>query len=381
MNIFLGPQVVFLLFCLVQGCTSAGFLLLGGGKRIGAGWLGFLVLALTAQMLDYFLSASGIYFHHRGLYFSPLFYSFAFGPLLYSYCRVRMADGLFASEKVGTGEGGPVGEGRLSFWHWIPVGVQFVFYCTLGLQSLDTKAWFWMEVHKPITRYMEYYGSLFSMVLYLASILRLSKGSMAKPAWFAPSICALLGFYGLAAIDPLINEHYLPAGAPKFYLAQLALPVIAYALAVGAWLFPQLKSISGSLALPSRPRPQADPGLLKKTMAALDQQRLYTDPDLSLGGLASYLGCSPNQLSATINSGLDQSFSELLNGLRVAEVKRRLEGPEVLQFTILALAFDSGFNSKSAFNRIFKESTGCTPNTYRKRCQPTFRDDMVLDEA
>jgi AraC-like DNA-binding protein len=50
----------------------------------------------------------------------------------------------------------------------------------------------------------------------------------------------------------------------------------------------------------------------------------------------------------------------------VDEVKQRLENPRFKHLTILAIAYDSGFNSKSSFNTIFKEKTGLTPSDYMK---------------
>jgi AraC-like DNA-binding protein len=59
------------------------------------------------------------------------------------------------------------------------------------------------------------------------------------------------------------------------------------------------------------------------------------------------------------------NFFDLVNGYRVREVQQRLEDEESRQFTILAIAFDAGFNSKTSFNTIFKKHTGMTPSEYR----------------
>jgi AraC-like DNA-binding protein len=60
-----------------------------------------------------------------------------------------------------------------------------------------------------------------------------------------------------------------------------------------------------------------------------------------------------------------------VNSLRLAEVQRRLLKADARQLTVLALALEAGFNSKSTFNRIFKEKTDLTPKGYRKKYQPT----------
>ena len=65
--------VVFHLFCIVQGLTTAVYLLVGP-RRAGSRWLGLLLLALTLQVIDYFLSRSGVYYRNRWLYFTPMIY-------------------------------------------------------------------------------------------------------------------------------------------------------------------------------------------------------------------------------------------------------------------------------------------------------------------
>jgi AraC-like DNA-binding protein len=63
---------------------------------------------------------------------------------------------------------------------------------------------------------------------------------------------------------------------------------------------------------------------------------------------------------------MGKNFYNLVNDYRVEEVKRRLEDPQYKHLTILAIAYDSGFNAKSSFNTIFKEKTGSTPSEYLK---------------
>ena len=64
---------------------------------------------------------------------------------------------------------------------------------------------------------------------------------------------------------------------------------------------------------------------------------------------------------------MGKNFYTLVNDYRIEEVKRRLEDPRYRNLTILAIAYDSGFNAKSSFNTIFKEQTGMTPSEYQKQ--------------
>jgi AraC-like DNA-binding protein len=109
--------------------------------------------------------------------------------------------------------------------------------------------------------------------------------------------------------------------------------------------------------------------LLEGLLRLMHEQKPYTDPDLTLHQLASQLSVSPHNLSEVINTRLDKSFHDFVNGYRVDEAKIRLVNPKLAHQTILAIAFESGFQSKSTFNKIFKRFTGKTPSSFRRDSQ------------
>lgn len=90
----------------------------------------------------------------------------------------------------------------------------------------------------------------------------------------------------------------------------------------------------------------------------------YRKSDLSINELSSQLGVHPNYLSQIINGKEGKNFYDFVNTYRVEEFKRLITIPENRQITLLSLAFDCGFNSKSSFNRYFKKTTGKTPSEY-----------------
>lgn len=95
-------------------------------------------------------------------------------------------------------------------------------------------------------------------------------------------------------------------------------------------------------------------------------EKLFTNPELSLSELAAKLSVHSNILSQVINTRESKNFFDYINTLRVEEFKKLALSPEHQKFTLLALAFDVGFNSKTSFNRNFKKVTGLSPSEYLK---------------
>ncbi|MBA4851012.1 AraC family transcriptional regulator [Emticicia sp. BO119] len=94
------------------------------------------------------------------------------------------------------------------------------------------------------------------------------------------------------------------------------------------------------------------------------QEKLFKNPELSLGDLAERLDIHQNTLSQVINSFEQKHFYDYINELRIVEFKQIALTPDSQKYTLLSLAFDCGFNSKTTFNRTFKKSTGISPKEY-----------------
>ncbi len=98
-----------------------------------------------------------------------------------------------------------------------------------------------------------------------------------------------------------------------------------------------------------------------------EKEKPFLDGKLSLSEVAQHMNISVNHLSQVINEQLRMTFFDFVNSYRVDEVKARLSSPDVKNFTLLGIAYDSGFNSKSSFNSIFKKFTGLTPSQFAKQ--------------
>ncbi len=104
--------------------------------------------------------------------------------------------------------------------------------------------------------------------------------------------------------------------------------------------------------------------LFHKLSLLMKEQEVYKQGELTIGELAQTLDIHSNYLSQVINEKQGCNFYEYVNNYRVEEFKRLSSLPQSKNMTLLALAFDCGFNSKSSFNRYFKKVTGVTPTAY-----------------
>ncbi len=107
--------------------------------------------------------------------------------------------------------------------------------------------------------------------------------------------------------------------------------------------------------------------IMKRVTYLFDVEKIFRKEDISLQSLSEELTVPAYQLSWVINKKMNITFSGLVNSYRIEEVKKRLASAQDKDKNILDIAFDSGFNTKTSFNRVFKKMTGITPSQYRRR--------------
>lgn len=103
--------------------------------------------------------------------------------------------------------------------------------------------------------------------------------------------------------------------------------------------------------------------IARKIEAAMEKDMLYRDANLSLWDLAKHISVTSHYVSQTLNTQLHKSFFDLVNGWRIKDAIEQLKTTDE---TILVIAYDVGFNSRSAFYKAFKRETGKTPSDLRK---------------
>ena len=109
------------------------------------------------------------------------------------------------------------------------------------------------------------------------------------------------------------------------------------------------------------PVPESELSALTQFM---ETEKPYLNADIRIGELADALQMPKHQLSRIINQGFGQNFFDFVNGYRIRAFIDARNGPRLRHLNTLELAYMSGFNSKSAFNRAFRKETGRNPREY-----------------
>ena len=107
--------------------------------------------------------------------------------------------------------------------------------------------------------------------------------------------------------------------------------------------------------------------LIDQIVRLMTEEKVYKCQHLDLKSLSERLQAPSYLVTKAMNEGLGLNFYELINRYRVEEVKALLINHDHKRFTLMAVAFDAGFNSKTTFNTVFKKMTGVTPSLYRSQ--------------
>ena len=200
-----------------------------------------------------------------------------------------------------------------------------------------------------------------------------------------------LGVLYVLYVFALFFADFLGAGEQAGTTLSLMMVTVIYAMGYMGIRQPAIFSHAGSGATPGTvssdvPDPvAAEPERKKYQKSALDADmssallaelqrhmadaRPYLDSTLTLTELAEQMRISPNYLSQVINEQTGSNFFDFVNQYRVEAAKERLR--ESGQTSILAIAMDAGFNSKSAFYTAFKQHSDMTPGQFRKSTTAT----------
>ncbi len=180
----------------------------------------------------------------------------------------------------------------------------------------------------------------------------------------------------------IIYDSFLTSGYPEHIdVIYVFIAILIYAIGYGALNQPEVFNKTGVDELNADNREpaikdkyeksslsEADIEKIKiKLLQLMSIKKVYLKSEITLTQLAVELNITNHNLSETINKAFNKNFYDFINAYRVEEFKNRIKNPEFSNYSLLAVAFDSGFSSKSSFNTIFKKYTNQTPSEYKKQ--------------
>lgn len=355
-------------------------LLLFGKKQNQAAnrFLALMLLIIAAWMFWTVSLGIGLNQYFPILNIIPFTFSLAMGPAIYFYVQKMCWPKQLLNKTV--------------ILHFIPVGIELIVHFANVWLSQQTGASFkstfiFLSIYPLIQ-----FASIISIATYIYfSFKHLKKFHYALKEnysdyvkyqlyWLKRLLIVFIAYelcwLPYTLVDYLIFDFKL--SIESYYPLHMMISIIGIWLAVESFVNPDTKLVdlhqerdaNQDENTPSieeemlTPQEQQTAIWLKQQMS---EKRYYLDAELTLRTLADILDIHPNNLSRILNKGLKQSFADFINSYRVQEVIAQIDNESNATATLLEIAFDSGFNSKTTFNRIFKKFTQQTPLNYRKQ--------------
>ncbi len=188
-----------------------------------------------------------------------------------------------------------------------------------------------------------------------------------KPLMIYLSFCVI--WIPIRIIDILFFEEALRSY--YFNLGFVSLATITCWIGFKGYLTTHINTVGFLKNQKTNPTHDFTASDLESTASTLQQlmleEKYYLDHDLSLSSFAKKTGYPQKKISIALNNSLQLSFHEFVNNYRVEAFKQNLQNKKFAHLSLLGIALESGFGSKSSFNLVFKSSTGMTPQRYKQQ--------------
>ncbi|WP_319480220.1 helix-turn-helix domain-containing protein [uncultured Draconibacterium sp.] len=346
--------------------------------------LGLLTFVLSLSLLGGIYGMSGFYksFPHFTNVADPMF--LLYGPLLFIYIFVLTQNRL----------------PRNYVLHGLPFLIYIISFIPLYLKSAEEKIewaeYIFLNDHVPLKGLLMQLLRVVHISIYIVLSLVAVKNYQTKIKDNFSDIEKIslnqakniLYFFLFALVVACISFVFGYVLSYSFSLSNniigLVIGIIIFALAYSTWNKKNIQEMVASKGGDKTEKPIEAPQKTKgrsvfvlteeqleeyggRLETAIEEEKVYTENELSLAELSKKINIQAYQLSELISRLYNESFFDFINRHRIEEIKARIEDPESDSYSLLGIAMDSGFNSKSSFNTAFKKFTGLTPSEYRKQ--------------
>ena len=395
--------VAILGFGALQGYFFSAILLVQKkGNRRANRWLAVFVLLTAYYLTVQVVQISGLYIHFPYVIGTGSPFWYLLGPLMFFYVKFLLDN-----------------SARFSFWHLLHI-IPFLnqaykslfFYALPGEKKV---AAFQRFIATPAGFSWDYLIISILLLSYLFVCIRMLKRAekkfrnhsattqSANITWFKRLLTA---FTIYVVFDSIIGTwlaiHKLDS-TPLFMTTNVMMATFVQIVAYTAALYPEKLFAAGEVFLTLNQNGEngegkflpgsmkkkyqnsalspEDAGLyLEKLRDLMKDEQPHLNSDLKLPDLAKMLDISPHNLSQLLNQEVGLSFYDFINEYRIKEAQKRLLDPTFKDYTILAIALDSGFHSKTSFNRMFKKCTNLTPSEYIKKYSLISKNITTIDQ-
>ncbi|WP_442265844.1 helix-turn-helix domain-containing protein [Tenacibaculum sp. ZS6-P6] len=368
--------ILFTIMCVcgLQAMILSGLIAFKHPRRLANIFLASLVffyaLIVVNIVLVNVLKDQGLLYVFRYIQMEMLFGS---GPALYFYTKC-ISDHKFKFK-------------RSNFLHFLPLVLEFIFYRTsfyrigsdgLYLNELPTYSYVYLT---------QQWLGVFSIFVYSFISLRIlikhqkqlkeyySKIENISLKWLQTPIIIYVSYQILWRIISDTDRFVFDSYYREYYF----LPNFVILAVINCWIgfkgyIQKERDLVNLKSLPLKIKEQSyekdtiekDTIFLSKINTLMDTQKPYLNQELNLSMLSELLEMKPKQVSLKINQNFSKNFYDFVNSYRVKEFQERVKSNNNQKLSLLGLAYDCGFNSKSTFNSVFKKQTKLTPTQYIK---------------
>jgi AraC-like DNA-binding protein len=239
------------------------------------------------------------------------------------------------------------------------------------LIALFSNLYYYFQSKKAIKKYSESYineTAYHQNINYLSTVLVIFL------------VCIVLGFFTavLYILNSMSGNNLLEQADNSINVIWLAFSLIGFLLGYYAIHQPEIFKINSDVIIAGEIiKPEPEVSKTKNAFAdteldnhktqiedIMKSQKPFMNPNLTLNDLAGLMKIPSHVLSKVIKEGYNVNFFDFINSYRIEEFKENINNPKYHNYTLLGIAFEVGFNSKTAFNRSFKKITNQTPSEY-----------------